>query len=380
MISWDERKRRLSRVDQFMKQEGLTAFLIVGSGSCGPRQYGYYRYFVDNRVYYYLQALVMVPDQEPTVLCASQTHQDTLRSRGFNDIRLCGDNILGGLEKTLEDRGLISGRIGFCADHFPAFWYDEICRCFPEIQLADLESSLALMRGDRSPEEIEAAKRSAHLGSMGADRAAKHAVPGTSINDLFAQIDYAMKMNGAEETLVRLSVTASGQDGPPAVHFPANDRRCLVNGDYVCAEISPRFEGYWTQLIRMFCVGPWDNRGEVLCNTVRQALCFGAEKLVPGNDPASAAEAVRLFLTRSGCRAEVEVSVCGQDLYEQSTGDKTNHVFKDGLSVILSATAVPNEGGSGVRWGDTYLVTDRGGVLLTAASDTEKAKKEGGTD
>jgi hypothetical protein len=70
----DEKRRRFGAADEMMKREDLRALLIVGNGAVGVRAYGCYRYFVDNRVYYHMQAMIALPGQEPTVCCSTQTH------------------------------------------------------------------------------------------------------------------------------------------------------------------------------------------------------------------------------------------------------------------------------------------------------------------
>lgn len=52
-----------------MKRLNLNSILVVGNGSVATNEYGFYRYFVDNRVYYHRQALVIVADETPTVCC-----------------------------------------------------------------------------------------------------------------------------------------------------------------------------------------------------------------------------------------------------------------------------------------------------------------------
>lgn len=55
-----------------MKRLNLNSILVVGNGSVATNEYGFYRYFVDNRVYYHRQALVIVADETPTVCCGRE--------------------------------------------------------------------------------------------------------------------------------------------------------------------------------------------------------------------------------------------------------------------------------------------------------------------
>lgn len=97
MITCEERKNRLLKANNLMKRLNLNSILVVGNGSVATNEYGFYRYFVDNRVYYHRQALVIVADETPTVCCGSLTHLKALNERGFWDVRMVGDRLAEGL-------------------------------------------------------------------------------------------------------------------------------------------------------------------------------------------------------------------------------------------------------------------------------------------
>lgn len=124
MITCEERKNRLLKANNLMKRLNLNSILVVGNGSVATNEYGFYRYFVDNRVYYHRQALVIVADETPTVCCGSLTHLKALNERGFWDVRMVGDRLAEGLVDILGSRGITNGRIGYCPETLPASWFD----------------------------------------------------------------------------------------------------------------------------------------------------------------------------------------------------------------------------------------------------------------
>lgn len=129
MITCEERKNRLLKANNLMKRLNLNSILVVGNGSVATNEYGFYRYFVDNRVYYHRQALVIVADETPTVCCGSLTHLKALNERGFWDVRMVGDRLAEGLVDILGSRGITNGRIGYCPETLPASWFD----CIPSL-------------------------------------------------------------------------------------------------------------------------------------------------------------------------------------------------------------------------------------------------------
>lgn len=82
MITCEERKNRLLKANNLMKRLNLNSILVVGNGSVATNEYGFYRYFVDNRVYYHRQALVIVADETPTVCCGSLIYVCFYKKRG----------------------------------------------------------------------------------------------------------------------------------------------------------------------------------------------------------------------------------------------------------------------------------------------------------
>lgn len=132
MITCEERKNRLLKANNLMKRLNLNSILVVGNGSVATNEYGFYRYFVDNRVYYHRQALVIVADETPTVCCGSLTHLKALNERGFWDVRMVGDRLAEGLVDILGSRGITKGRIGYCPETLPASWFDCIHSAYPE--------------------------------------------------------------------------------------------------------------------------------------------------------------------------------------------------------------------------------------------------------
>ena len=137
MITCEERKNRLLKANNLMKRLNLNSILVVGNGSVATNEYGFYRYFVDNRVYYHRQALVIVADETPTVCCGSLTHLKALNERGFWDVRMVGDRLAEGLVDILGSRGITNGRIGYCPETLPASWFDCIHSAYPELEWVD---------------------------------------------------------------------------------------------------------------------------------------------------------------------------------------------------------------------------------------------------
>ena len=149
MYSLAERNRRLEAMDAMIKREGLKALLIVGNGAVGVRAYGCYRYFVDNRVYYHMQAMVALPDQEPTVCCSTLTHLKALNSRNYTDVCVVVYKILFCLISVLKEKGVTEGKLGISFEMLPAGWYMQIKKELPNLELVDVTEKILEIRATR---------------------------------------------------------------------------------------------------------------------------------------------------------------------------------------------------------------------------------------
>lgn len=223
MITCEERKNRLLKANNLMKRLNLNAILVVGNGSVATNEYGFYRYFVDNRVYYHRQALVIVADETPTVCCGSLTHLKALNERGFWDVRMVGDRLAEGLVDILGSRGITNGRIGYCPETLPASWFDCIYSAYPELEWVDCTMELYEIRKKRSSEECRLVEKCAELALSGYEALCAAVQNNVTESKLVSELDYAMKKQGAEETLTILNCGfLNDANGMGLLHSAAN--------------------------------------------------------------------------------------------------------------------------------------------------------------
>lgn len=212
-----------------MKRLNLNSILVVGNGSVATNEYGFYRYFVDNRVYYHRQALVIVADETPTVCCGSLTHLKALNERGFWDVRMVGDRLAEGLVDILGSRGITNGRIGYCPETLPASWFDCIHSAYPELEWVDCTMDLYEIRKKRSREEYRLVEKCAELALSGYEALCAAVQNNVTESKLVSELDYAMKKQGAEETLTTLNCGfLNDANGMGLLHSAANVPTPLV--------------------------------------------------------------------------------------------------------------------------------------------------------
>jgi len=370
MLSQNERKRRLQAANEIMKKENLNALLIVGNGAVGVRAYGCFRYFIDNRVYYHMQVFVALPDEEPVVCCGSITHLKALQLQNYTRIRI-GEDLLGSAASVLEENGINAGRVGVCLEMLPAGWYLRLKDLFPNIELVDITEEIFAIRSIRSAEEVEIYRKCAKLADIGYKALCEAAKPGVSEHDLAAELDYAMKKNGAEQTftLITSGKFSIKNNGLSWLHFPSAPSRKIMAGDSIGAEITPRYQGYWTQLVRTFNVGEpnkeLDEIHKIACGAIKEA----AKLLTPGRRVSDVVRTMDEYIKCAGYIPSLPCGhICAIDLNEERVDSTSNIVLTPGMAVILHPTVISPDIKSSIFWGETYLVTEAGGENLMESS------------
>ena len=84
LFSEKEKQRRFDAAQSIIKSEELGALLLLGNGMVGSNAYGAFRYFTDDRVFYYIQAAMFFPDSVPAA------------ARGQSAVLYRGEEVLGG--------------------------------------------------------------------------------------------------------------------------------------------------------------------------------------------------------------------------------------------------------------------------------------------
>ncbi len=354
-----------------MNNEDLKAALIVGNGSVGVRAYGCYRYFVDNRIYYHMQMMIAVPGEEPTVCCGALTSQIALNSRGYSNVRVFGDNLIPGAISVLREKGITKGRLGVCFETMPAGWLIQIEKELPEIELIDVTEEIFKIRATRSPEEVELYRKCAAIADAGYAAVCDAAKPGVAEHELAALLDYTMKKNGAEETFTLL---ASGKfsfkdNGLKCLHYSSAPSRIIEKGDSISFEITPRYQGYWTQIVRTINVGEENSDVSEMHKIISDTIEATRVLLKPGVLLRDVISFMTDYIKDEGYIPSLPCGhICAVDLNEGRVDTTSDVVLTDGMAVILHPTILTPEIETSIYWGETYLVTPEGGECLMTSS------------
>lgn len=365
-----ELRQRQAALGGIMGELELDAVALVGNSAVGPLAYGCFRYFSDHRTYYHLQALVARPEKPMAICVGSILHLDGVHNKGFEDVRL-GPDILGSVLTVLSEQKI--RRLGVSLEMLPANWELALREKFPHAELVDVTQEIFALRSVHSDYEIECIRECAKMTDAAYEAVCAMAKPGVRMSDLHAEMDYAMKKAGAEETFTLMSngVFSYTDNKLPCIRpFSWPDDRIVQNGDCIGMEITPKYKGYWTQLARTVCVGEL-NRDLKKAHTLQlEAIDFAVEMFRPGARLEDILKALWTFTQEHGYIPKLPFGhIIGLDLDEGGRGSlESELVIQKGMNFVLHPTMVLGDMDYSIFWGDPYLVTDNGSVRMNACS------------
>jgi Xaa-Pro aminopeptidase len=218
---------------------------------------------------------------------------------------------------------------------------------------------------------MEVFRKAAKLGDGGFDAALRMIHPGVNEFEIAAEIERAARAGGGEDhfTLIGSGKFSFGDDNTLPLPYSPSPRR-IESGDSVVMEITPRYEGYWTQLVRTVNVGKPNKDLEKI-----HRVCLGALKkslgvMKPEKRVKDVVLAMEEPVKEAGYLLKPPIGhICGVDLMEARVSRQNEMVLEPGMAVIIHPTVFTPDGKRSFFWGETYLVGPDGFELLHRSTD-----------
>jgi len=370
MFTADEKEARHRAFRKILQDEGLRAILLIGDTNVGPAFNGDLRYYTNNRVPFYRQLVVVFPDSEPVLFAWNAVQRQSAALRSFVSDCRQGENIIGAAAQLLKERGISTGKIGISFEVLSTAWYLYLKQELPQIEWVEAHDKIMGIRTKRSQEEALIFRRGAALGDGGYEAALRFIRPGVSEYEIAAEIEHFARARGAEDhfTLIGSGKFPFGYSSTLPLSYPSSRR--LEPGDIVAMEITPRHEGYWTQLVRTITLGKPGNELEQIQKVCVDAIKKGLEQFGPGKRVKDAVLAMESYVKDRAYRLILPVGhVCGVDLSEALVTFQNEMVLTPGTAVIVHPTVSTPDGKYTLFWGETYLITGDGYERLHRAGD-----------
>ena len=356
---------KLRSLREAMKRDGLSALLFYSTGQLSMLEV--------NPVLWISGLLPMGPNTgalvtesgDAAMLISLPWDQGRVRRETWiHDVRVA-ERFVDGLRELVKQRGL-KGKIGIVGWAFmPAAVYQALERALEgRVEVADsILSSLARFPGR---EALPALQRAAEIADVGFSAILKKAQIGMPEHELSAEVEYAMRSQGAEDNFGM--VTAS--DHSHCTH-PPGDRK-IRPGDIIIGEITPAVDGHFVQLCRTAVMGPASPLLREKFAILEQAMDKSLEQARVGKKAGAISQAMNQLFTAYGyekyCRPPY-MRVRGHGLGFLSMPfseivDENEAVIEEGMCFVVHPNQYLPETGY-LMLGDTVWVEANGPRRLT---------------
>ena len=251
-------------------------------------------------------------------------------------------------------------------DNMPVPFFEALHDAWGDLMVRG-DDIVASIRAVKTPEELELIRHAARLGDIGFSKLVEVARPGMSGIEIVAEMEYAVRREGADHAKYWLG---SGPD-TQWEDFRLDIRphlRTLQDGDFVntCSYIV--YKGYWSHGQRAGTIGRKSQYLEEQMRIAIEAQTAGIEMMQPGNRAGDIARAIRENCEAAGWSllgGRVGHGI-GMDYSERpSPAESNDTTLEAGNTIILhSAFALPNSGKMFVPLGDHMHVGEQGPEFL----------------
>jgi Xaa-Pro aminopeptidase len=251
--------------------------------------------------------------------------------------------------------------------------WKQIREAFPQAELVDATAILAEVRYVKSAEEIAALTKSMEIVELAYEAEIKAAKPGVKDWDVWAETQCALMRNGSE-----MPVHCNWISGKkPKRTLTRPSMRILDRGDLIINEVESSWIGYRSQGVQPVFVGVADPVFLELIKVQREIFNRMMENLKPGVTVKELAELASTCAEEAAPKSGPAAGATAQlTMHGRGAGDDgpiiTGHArsprqlsvaLRENMVFIFKPSAKATDG-SLCTWGDTVLITAKGGQRL----------------
>ena len=276
----------------------------------------------------------------------------------------------GALKEALEERPSIR-TLGFEADHMTVAQWERFGKDLPEgASLAAASGMVEELRLTKDAGEVAKTRRAIDV-AQAAFLSVKHLLrPGVSERDFAAELDFAMRKGGADQTAFE-TIVASGPQSAHPHHRP--NARIFEVGDFVTIDWGAEVDSYCSDITRTLFIGADADvtlKHREVYQTVLEAQQLAIAAIAPGKNGQEIDAVAREHIAARGY-GEAFAHSLGHSLgrkVHDGPGFSTrgaDFILKPGM-IMTVEPGVYLEGWGGLRIEEDVLVTEEGCEVLTS--------------
>lgn len=243
--------------------------------------------------------------------------------------------------------------------------YRQLAELLKGVRLKAVGGLVETLRMLKSAAEIATIRASVNLNSAALDQALGHFKADMSEIDLAAEIDYRMRLLGADSTAFDTIVASGRRSALPHAHPTAHP---IGRNELLLIDMGSVVAGYASDMTRTYAVGKAGTKIRRMYKAVLDSQLAALALLKPGVTCGKVDRAVRNVLRSYGFDKLFMHSTghgLGLEIHERPRiGRKETVKLEAGMAITIEP-GVYDEGTGGVRIEDTVVVTEKGCEILT---------------
>ncbi|MEZ5358762.1 MAG: aminopeptidase P family protein [Candidatus Zixiibacteriota bacterium] len=258
-------------------------------------------------------------------------------------------------------------RIAIQADRLTVRQKNMIKEAAPNAILIDCEGLIENLWIVKDKAEIASIQKAAQIGDMAFERILSYLRPGITEKDVAAELEYQMKVLGAEKEAFESIVASGYRSSMP--HGTASNKK-LKKGEFITFDFGAKYDGYVSDMTRTVVLGKANARQKKVYEIVRKAQEAGVKKVKAGISGKVVDDACRSIITKAGFGKNFGHGTGHGIGLEVHSGPRLSPISDDILKPGMVVTVEPGiyiSGWGGVRIEDDVVVRPSGCTVLNKA-------------
>lgn len=273
----------------------------------------------------------------------------------------------GVFRAALSEAGLFNGKLGVIPQRLRLLEVNYLQAAAPELDLLSAHDLIATIRMIKNEGEIQKMEEAVRIAECALAAILSSIKPGVTEKEIASRLVGRLLQSGSDADLPFFPIVSFGENSANPHANPGD--RVLKDGDLVLIDWGARYEGYCSDITRVFEVGDIHPELEKISQFVREANAAGRSAVKPGVLVSDIDKAARKVITDAGY-GDFFIHRTGHGLGLETHEEPYISAYESTeLLPGMTFTIEPGiylPGRGGVRIEDDILVTDDGYRSLTS--------------